>query len=168
MRGYYPHGRSFREHQHEHAEVDALRWGDRDVIAGVAIVGVPVYQSSKQLIRTHQPRPAMWNVMFNVEETTFPSGEGALVLLLFQGALGTGSSVTQVRQQIELVPPFYRIPPETPIPPYTFQGSHMQVGCILSYTPTVAGPYAVPVAAMSAPWAHQPFGESRPRFRVDR
>jgi hypothetical protein len=168
--------RRMREGQREHAEQDALRWGDGDNVTGTAAVGVPVLQSSKQLVRAHVPRPVVWLLQPNVDSftgrnpvsgalvftgATLPTGENANVSLYYEVSVGCGQSRTVYVATVVtlLAMNNYAIPPGAAPLPVSIPGGDLQVRALVSYLPTVAGPFAVPVGAMVAPWAHMPFGE---------
>lgn len=163
----------FREGQREQPEHDTLRWGDGDIIRAVAAVGVPLVGLSKQLARASVPRPIVWIVFFNSDlGAVVPAGEAAAINIIWNLKLGCGQSRTTRQYTLALLPAGfggvpYAVPPnpltalQIPVPPFPAQD--VQINAFVSYTPTVAGPVAIPVAAMIAPWAHAPIplGEGR-------
>jgi hypothetical protein len=169
----FPIAPQFREGQQEHPIHDTLRWGDGDVVKGIAvpptpigntaISGLGVGQISQQLVRTHSPRPIVWLLQVNVEPgcVQMPPGETANVTLSFVVTVGCGQSrTTYVAVQVPLVVANgYQLLPGTQPAPFSLPAGDLQVVCFAQYTPTRAGNYAFPVAAMVAPWANLPGGE---------
>jgi hypothetical protein len=151
------------EGQREWPELDALRWGDADATASPAAVGVAFLVRSKQLIRTHVPRPVVWMVQVNVDQgVQVPAGEANNITVTFLITIGCGQSRTTLAPIVLLTAANGYEPPAPPAP-LNIPAQDIQVAAIITYLPTVAGQVVIPCAAMAAPWAHMPYGEARER-----
>jgi hypothetical protein len=138
--------------------VDSIRWGDSDVMRGIATILGPApvaVAASKQLSRLKVPRPIVWLLQLNADGSQIPAGEVNPITVTITIAFGCGQARSQVQQSIVLLAANgYHIPPGTPLASFQVfvPAADLQSTASVSYTPTVAGPFAVEASVMCAPW----------------